>query len=227
MPRGNESGYDTGICLRGFGMVPAGIDPPLRLRGGGVVCRAGSKDASLAVLTLLSACILFGGEKIRSGGGALGDRALPKYGPLGERALPSVTAEEIAQGWRLVAETNCDADIYAMPDGITPSFNWHRRGTFGEWARLDLGDFAFPLGTNDGAGTSFSVFNDGRIRPTPRDAAREICAVGVPMLAMQRLAMLRVRFARWAFRCSPCSGQVGFGWGMRPARRAGPTRERF
>ena len=78
-----------------------------------------------------------------------------------------------------------DAVSYAMPDGITPSFNWHKRGTFGEWARLDLGDFAFPLGTNGGAVTSFSVFNDGRIRPTPRDAAREICAVGVPMLAMQ------------------------------------------
>ena len=106
-------------------------------------------------------------------------------GALGDRALPSVTAEEIAQGWRLVAETNCEADIYAMPDGITPSFNWHKRGPFGEWARLDLGDFAFPLGTNGGAVTSFSVFNDGRIRPTPRDAASEICAVGVPMLAMQ------------------------------------------
>ena len=80
----------------------------------------------LAVLTLLSVCIIDAGEKMRIGGGALGDRA-----------LPSVTAEEIAQGWRLVAETNCDADIYAMPDGITPSFNWHKRGTFGEWARLD------------------------------------------------------------------------------------------
>ena len=97
----------------------------------------------------------------------------------------AVTPEEIAQGWRLVAETNCEAGVYAMPEGITPSFNWHKRGTFGEWARLELGDFAFPLGTNGGAVTSFSVFNDGRIRPTPRDAAREICVIGVPMLAMQ------------------------------------------
>ena len=46
MPRGNETGYDTGICLRGLWMVPAGIDPPLRMCGGGVVCRAGSKDAT-------------------------------------------------------------------------------------------------------------------------------------------------------------------------------------
>ena len=93
--------------------------------------------------------------------------------------------EDIARGYREVAETNCEASVYAMPEGITPSFNWHKRGTFGEWARLDLGGFAFPLGTNDEAVTTFSVFNDGRMRPTPRDAAREICAVGVPMLALQ------------------------------------------
>jgi len=136
--------------------------------------RGATHFTRLAVLTLLSVCVIDAGEKMRSGGGALGDRA-----------LPNVTAEEIAQGWRLVAETNCEADVYVMPEGVSPSFNWHKRGTFSEWARLDLGDFAFPLGTNGGAVTSFSVFNDGRIRPTPRDAAREICAVGVPMLAMQ------------------------------------------
>ena len=136
--------------------------------------RGATHFTRLAVLTLLSVCIIDAGEKMRIGGGALGDRA-----------LPSVTAEEIAQGWRLESVVTNDAVSYAMPDGITPSFNWHKRGTFGEWARLELGDFAFPLGTNGGAVTSFSVFNDGRIRPTPRDAAREICAVGVPMLAMQ------------------------------------------
>ena len=71
------------------------------------------------------------------------------------------------------------------PEGVSPSFNWHRRGTFGEWARHDLGDFAFPSGTNGERVSSFSVFNGGRIRPAPRDVAHEICAVGVPMLAMQ------------------------------------------
>lgn len=103
------------------------------------------------------------------------------------RSAPAVIVaqEEIAQGWRLESvATNC-AVSYLMPDGVSPTFNWHRRGTFGEWARLDLGDFSFPLGTNGESFTSFSVFNDARIRPTPRDAAREICAMGVPMLAMQ------------------------------------------
>ena len=63
------------------------------------------------LIGLLSVCILFGGEKMRSGGA------------LGDRALPNVTVEEIAQGWRLVAETNCTADVYAMPEGVSPTFN--------------------------------------------------------------------------------------------------------
>ena len=97
-----------------------------------------------------------------------------------------VSAEDILRGYRLESvATNCAAETYAMPDGVSPTFNWHKRGTFGEWARLALGDFAFPLGTNGEAFTSFSVFNDGKIRPRPRDVAHEICAVGVPMLAMQ------------------------------------------
>ena len=133
----------------------------------------------LVAMSLVFGLVLYAGTKTNSPPLGMMMPSLP------QSVVQQITDQEIAQGWRLVAETNCDADIYAMPDGITPSFNWHRRGTFGEWARLDLGDFAFPLGTNDGAVTSFSVFNDGRIRPTPRDAAREICAVGVPMLAMQ------------------------------------------
>ncbi|MBQ4198494.1 MAG: hypothetical protein II649_01300, partial [Kiritimatiellae bacterium] len=107
--------------------------------------------------------------------------------PARESARPRapVTQEEIERGWRFVSETDCEAGVYAMPEGVSPSFNWHKRGTFGEWARLDLGGFAFPLGADGAAFTSFSVFNDGRIRPTPRDVAHEIRAVGVPMLAMQ------------------------------------------
>ena len=144
--------------------------------------REASHFTRLAVLTLLSVCVIDAGIKTNSP--PLG-MMMPILPSLPQSVVQQITDQEIAQGWRLVAETNCEASVYAMPDGITPSFNWHKRGTFGEWARLDLGDFAFPLGTNGGAVTSFSVFNDGRIRPTPRDAAREVCAVGVPMLAMQ------------------------------------------
>ena len=45
-------------------------------------------------------------------------------------------------------------------------------------------EWSFPLGTNYEAFSSFWYFVDGRIRPAPRDAAREICAVGAPMSAV-------------------------------------------
>ena len=115
-----------------------------------------SRWARFGVIAFVTGFVLYAGTKTNSPPAGVMMPFLPPLhdGALGDRALPVVvTPEEIAQGWRLVAETNCDADIYAMPDGITPSFNWHKRGTFGEWARLDLGDFAFPLGTNDGAVT--------------------------------------------------------------------------
>jgi hypothetical protein len=165
------------ICLSALAAIAVGVVGAWLYRSARSVAawawRSRSWFEKGVLIGLLSVCILFGGEKMRSGGA------------LGDRALPNVTVEEIAQGWRLVAETNCTADVYAMPEGVSPTFNWHKRGTFGEWARLDLGDFAFPLGTKGGVVTSLSVFNDGRIRPTPRDVAHEICAVGIPMLAMQ------------------------------------------
>ena len=135
-----------------------------------------SRWARFGVIAFVTGFVLYAGTKTNSPPAGVMMPFLPPLhdGALGDRALPVVvTPEEIAQGWRLVAETNCDADIYAMPDGIRRS----------------------PCSMTGGF--------------------------------VRRLAMLRVRFARWAFRCSPCSGQVGFGWGMRPARRAGPTRERF
>ena len=98
-------------------------------------------------------------------------------------ASPTVTAADIDRGYRQVSvATNEDAS-FAMPSDATIIGNWHKRGTFGEWMRLDFGDFAFPLGTN--SYSAFSVFSDGKIRPTPRDTAHEICAVGSPLLALQ------------------------------------------
>ena len=135
----------------------------------------------IVFIGLFAACVLIGGTKTNSP--PLLQKPFPS--PLPQAVVQEITEGEIAQGWRLESITTNDAASYTMPDGVLPSFNWHRRGTFGEWARLDLGDFTFPLGTNDETFSSFSVFNDGRIRPTPRDAVREICAVGVPMLAMQ------------------------------------------
>lgn len=95
------------------------------------------------------------------------------------------TSDDIARGWRVECVTTNAASFEMPPDG-TPVGNWHvhgARSSFGN-NRIDFGGFAFPLGTNGAAFSSFWHFVDGRIRPTPKDAAHEICAVGVPMSAV-------------------------------------------
>ena len=64
--------------------------------------------------------------------------------------------------------------------------NWHLHGARSNFGnhRLDLSPWSFPMGTNGAAFSSFWYFVEGKLRPTPRDAAREICAVGAPMLAV-------------------------------------------
>ena len=165
------------IGLSALAAIAVGVVGAWLYRGVASAMRRPLAVARLAAFAAFSAfCVIRVGAKF----------LMPPPSTGGTPVVPEVvTPEEIARGWRLESVVTNDAVSYAMPEGVSPSFNWHRRGTFGEWARLDLGDFAFPLGTNSGAVASLSVFNDGRIRPTPRDAAREICAVGVPMLAMQ------------------------------------------
>ena len=98
----------------------------------------------------------------------------------------TVSDEEIAQGYSCVLETNEVAYSYAMPSNAQIVGNWHTRGTFGEWMPVSLG-WTFPLGTN--SYSSVSVFNDGMIRPKPRDVDHQITAVGAPMLFTQGLSM--------------------------------------
>jgi hypothetical protein len=81
-----------------------------------------------------------------------------------------------------------------MPSNAVHVNNWHIHGARSSFGNnvIDFGSagtprptsWTFPLGTNDAAFSSFWYFVDGRIRPTPKDAAREICAVGVPMSAV-------------------------------------------
>ena len=96
------------------------------------------------------------------------------------------TIDNIMRGWRVESVTTNAAVSYAMPTNAALVGNWHIHGATSSFGnnRIDFGDWAFPLGTNDEAFSSFWYFIDGRIRPTPRDAAHEICAVGVPMSAV-------------------------------------------
>ncbi len=98
----------------------------------------------------------------------------------------TVTADGIARGWFIESATTNAAISNEMPANGTLVGNWHihgARSSFGN-NRIDFGDWYFPLGTNGEAFSSFWYFVDGRIRPTPKDFAHEICAVGAPMSAV-------------------------------------------
>ena len=101
-------------------------------------------------------------------------------------AVSSVSAEDIARGWRVECVTTNAAVSYAMPTNAMLVGNWHVHGAASSFGnnRVDFDGWSFPLGTNGAAFSAFWYFVDGRVRPAPRDAAREICAVGSPMSAV-------------------------------------------
>ena len=107
-------------------------------------------------------------------GGGLGDRALPECGALGDRALPNVTAEEIAQGWRLESVVTNDAVSYAMPTNGVEYMPWSLGGGYEAHFPLDLGDFAFPFGTN--VVHRVDVVSGGMVDSLPRPSCMSICA---------------------------------------------------
>ena len=105
---------------------------------------------------VFSFCVVFGSEKTRCGGGALGDRA-----------LPGVTVEEIAQGWRLESVTTNDAVSYAMPTNGVEYAPWSLGGGYEMHFPLDLGDdFGFPFGT--GVVRRLDVLSGGMVESLPR-----------------------------------------------------------
>ena len=125
----------------------------------------------VVLVGLLSVCVLFGGEKTRSGGN----------GGRGEIVPPGVTAEAIAQGWRLESVATNDAASYAMPTNGVEYGPWSLRGGRDTHFALDLGDFAFPFGT--GVVRRLDVLSGGMVESLPRQrvegrysSAMSICA---------------------------------------------------
>jgi len=117
--------------------------------------------------------------------------------PMPPRSAPvvaTVTEDDIARGWRVKCVTTNETISYTMPSNAVYVNNWHVHGASSSFGRnvVDFGSagtprptgWSFPLGTNGAAFSSFWYFVDGRIRPKPKDAACEICAVGVPMSAV-------------------------------------------
>ena len=128
------------IGLSALAAIAVGVVGAWLCRGVASAMRRLLTVARIVAFVVVSAfCVIRGGAKF----------LMPPPSTGGTPVVPvAVTTEEIARWWRLESVVTNEAVSYAMPDGIMPSFNWHRRGTFGEWARLDLGDFAFPLGTD-------------------------------------------------------------------------------
>ncbi len=87
-------------------------------------------------------------------------------GGRGATALPGVTAEEIAQGWRLESVTTNEAVSYAMPTNGVEYAPWSLGGGYEAHFPLDLGDFVFPFGT--GVVHRLDVLSGGMVESLPR-----------------------------------------------------------
>ena len=90
-------------------------------------------------------------------------------GGRGATALPGVTAEEIAQGWRLESVTTNEAVSYAMPTNGVEYAPWSLGGGYEMHFPLDLGDFAFSFGT--GVVRRLDVLSGGMVESLPRQRA--------------------------------------------------------
>ena len=100
----------------------------------------------------------------------------------------TVTDDEIARGWRCVGVTTNASSAYAMPADVRPCGTWHLRGAYDDLVRIDFGDWRFPHGTDEW--DHLWAFTWGRVRPSVRDRAHEIRAVGAPMSAIPGLSRL-------------------------------------
>ena len=120
-----------------------------------------SRSVLVGIALLTIVCTLFGGGKMRSGGGR------------GATALPGVTAEEIAQGWRLESVTTNEAVSYAMPTNGVEYVPWSLRGGYETHFPLDLGDFAFPFCT--GMVHRLDVLSGGMVESLPRQRVEGAC----------------------------------------------------
>ena len=118
-----------------------------------------ARGERFVAVCLCAACILYGGDKLRS---------LPGIG-----GVP-VTVEEVLQGYRLENVFTNDAISYAMPTDGVDYVRWTLRGGRETRFALDLGGFAFPFGT--GVVHRFDVLSGGKIESLPRPSVLAISA---------------------------------------------------
>jgi len=127
------------ICLSALAAIAVGVVGAWLYRSARSVAawvwRSRSWFEKGVLIGLLSFCVVFGSEKTRSGGA------------LGDRALPSVTVEEIAQGWRIESVVTNDAVSYVMPtNGVEVVFGCDADGD----GILSWTEEAMPVGYDCG-----------------------------------------------------------------------------
>ena len=113
-------------------------------------------QGALAALALMATV---NGQKLRSGGGGQPDPPA------------AVTQEEIARGYRLVAETNETGHSFSMPSNAAYVGHLHEHGARSDFGMhmVDFGAWAFPCGTNGGPRSRLWWFMDGRLQDAPRN----------------------------------------------------------
>jgi len=90
----------------------------------------------------------------------------------------TVTPEEVARGYRLLYETKDVNIVYTMPTNATLLGSVHYVGghsDFGDHV-IDLGNWAFPMGTNGLSYTRLWWRLNGALRYAPHETQSEICA---------------------------------------------------
>ena len=107
---------------------------------------------------------------------------------------PTVSPEEIAQGYRLVSVTNEHGYSFAMPTNAVCLGNLHLHGARSDFGRnvVDLDGaggeptgWMFPYGPGDAATSAFWRFMDGRLQTAPRNPSFAVSAGLGDTLAMQ------------------------------------------
>ena len=128
------------------------------------------------------------------GGGLLGGmhvgpvlRPLPQLRLIGGGGVATVSAEDVARGYRMVCETNDACHAYAMPTNAAFLGNAHIRGAASGFGMnvVDFGAWSFPFGSNGVLRSRLWWFPDGRVRALPHDATDEISAGVEDALAVQ------------------------------------------
>jgi len=114
----------------------------------------------LVTMSLVFGFVLYAGTKTNSPPLSMMMPSLP------QSVVQQITEQEIAQGWRLESVLTNDAVSYAMPTNGVEYMPWSLGGGYEAHFPLDLGEFAFPFGTN--VVRRVDVVSGGMVESLPR-----------------------------------------------------------